>query len=254
MADRPNVVLFDVLETLINLDPLAARLEEVGQPATVLQPWFLRFQRDAMALTLAGDPAPFEPLARESLRTETKYKLSERDIEYVVEGFSTLPTFDDAAPALKKISEAGVWKPHPDIYRYAAKRLNTPIDRLALVAVHAWDCHGAKKAGALAGWCARLEYQPGDVFLPADVTGSTLVEVADKLMVALKAGDSLPLKTGDYPVSRSCSSARLLSLAVNPQPTAASRINPVMMGDTSPRVTTAPISDATDAIADSFQE
>ncbi|MCR9189436.1 MAG: HAD hydrolase-like protein [Alteromonadaceae bacterium] len=219
MADRPNVVLFDVLETLIDLDPLATRLEEVGKPATILEPWFLRFQRDAMALTLAGDPAPFEPLARESLRTETKYTLDERDIEYVVEGFSSLPTFDDAAPALRKISdagasvgcltvnspektrsflegaglagfvdqvvtaqEAGVWKPHPGIYRYAAKRLDTPIERLALVAVHAWDCHGAKKAGALSGWCDRLECEPGDVFIPADVTGSTLVEVADKLM------------------------------------------------------------------------
>lgn len=219
MADRPNVVLFDVLETLINLNPLAARLEEVGQPATTLQPWFLRFQRDAMALTLAGDQAPFEPLARESLRTETRYTLSERDVEYVVEGFSSLPTFDDAVPALKKLSEAGIavgcltvnspqktrsflegaglsgyvdhvvtaqeagiWKPHPDIYRFAARRLHTPIERMALVAVHAWDCHGAKKAGALAGWCARLETRPGDVFLPADVNGESLEEVADKLL------------------------------------------------------------------------
>ncbi|MFO7993826.1 MAG: HAD-IA family hydrolase [Marinobacter sp.] len=219
MAVRPNVVLFDVLETLIDLDPLAARLEEVGQPANTLEPWFLRFQRDAMALTLAGDEAPFEAVARESLRTETKYTLSEPDIEYVVEGFSRLPTFDDAAPALKKISEAGasigcltvnspertrrflegaglagfvdhivtaqdagVWKPHPDIYRFAAKHLDTPIERLALVAVHAWDCHGAKRAGAIAGWCARLECQPGDVFVPADVTGNNLVEVADRLM------------------------------------------------------------------------
>lgn len=219
MANRPNVVLFDVLETLIDLDPLAARLEEVGQPAALLEAWFLRFQRDAMALTLAGDKAPFDAVAKESLRTETKQTLSEGDVEYVVDGFSTLPTFDDAAPALKKISqagasvgcltvnspektrfflegaglsgfvdyiitaqEAGVWKPHPDIYRYAAKRLDTPIECLALVAVHAWDCHGAKRAGALAGWCARLEYEPGDVFLPPDVTGATLVEVADKLM------------------------------------------------------------------------
>lgn len=219
MANRPNVVFFDVLETLINLDPLADRLAQVNQPATVLQPWFLRFQRDAMALTLAGDTAPFDAVARESLRTETRYRLTEPEIEFVVEGFATLPTFDDAAPALRKIAEAGVsvgcltvnspdktrrflegaglagfvdyvvtaqeagvWKPHPDIYRFAAKRLATPIERLALVAVHAWDCHGAKRAGALAGWCARLEYQPGDVFLPADVTGSSLIEVADKLI------------------------------------------------------------------------
>ena len=69
MANRPNVVVFDVLETLLNLDPLAARLEEVGQPAVLLGPWFMRFQRDAMALTLAGDAAPCEPVARQALRT-----------------------------------------------------------------------------------------------------------------------------------------------------------------------------------------
>jgi len=75
-----------------------------------------------------------------------------------------------------------VWKPHPEIYRFAAKQMNIPLERMALVAVHAWDCHGAKRAGAMAGWCARLELEPGDVFLPADVTGETLVEVADKLL------------------------------------------------------------------------
>jgi 2-haloacid dehalogenase len=219
MTNRPNVVVFDVLETLLNLDPLAARLEEVGQPAALLGPWFMRFQRDSMALTLAGDAAPFEPVARQALRTETRHMLSEADIDHVLAGFATLPAFEDAVPALRTLSQAqitvgcltvgtpantrrflegaglgefvdhvitaqaaGVWKPHPEIYRFAAERMDTPIERMALVAVHAWDCHGAKRAGALAGWCARLEHEPGDVFLPADVTGESLVEVADKLL------------------------------------------------------------------------
>lgn len=219
MAHRPHVVVFDVLETLLNLDPLGARLEEAGQPAALLGPWFMRFQRDAMALTLAGDAAPFEPVAREALRTETQHKLSEADIDHVLAGFATLPAFDDVTPALRTLSqagitlgcltvgapdntrrfldgagltgfvdqiitanEAGVWKPHPAIYHYAAEQMNTPIERMALVAVHAWDCHGAKRAGAIAGWCARLEQKLEDVFLPADVTGESLVEVADKLL------------------------------------------------------------------------
>ena len=46
MADRPDVVVFDVLETLLNLDPLRTRLEEVGQPAALLGPWFMRFQEE----------------------------------------------------------------------------------------------------------------------------------------------------------------------------------------------------------------
>ena len=219
MPARPNVVVFDVLETLLDLDALAERFEKVGQPAAMLGPWFLRFQRDAMALSLAGDAAPFEPVARQALRTESKQTLSEADIDYILAGFASLPTFDDAAPALRTLSEAGVsigcltvgspentrsfldgaglfqfvdhvitaqaagiWKPHPKIYHFAAEQMQTPIDHMALVAVHAWDCHGAKRAGALAGWCARLELQPGDVFLPADVTGQTLTEVAGKLV------------------------------------------------------------------------
>lgn len=219
MTERLDSVVFDVLETLLDLDPLAARLEEVGQPAAMLGPWFMRFQRDAMALTLAGDAAPFEPVARQALRTETRHVLSDADVDHVLAGFATLPTFDDAAPALRTLSDAGVkvgcltvgspdntrrflewaglaeyvdqvvtaqaagvWKPHPDIYHFAAEQMHTPIERMALVAVHAWDCHGARRAGALAGWCARLEREPGDVFMPADVTGESLVEVADKLL------------------------------------------------------------------------
>jgi len=219
MADRLDVVVFDVLETLLNLDPLAARLEEVGQPAALLGPWFMRFQRDAMALTLAGDAAPFGPVARQALRTETRHTLSEAGIDHVLDGFATLPAFDDAKPAMRILSQAGVtvgcltvgspdntqrfldgaglagfvdhvitervagvWKPHPEIYRFAAEQIRVPIERMALVAVHAWDCHGAKRAGALAGWCARLEHKPGDVFLSADVTGESLVEVAEKLL------------------------------------------------------------------------
>jgi 2-haloacid dehalogenase len=219
MADRPDVVVFDVLETLLNLDPLATRLENVGQSTEVLGPWFMRFQRDAMALTLAGDEAPFEPVARQALRTETRHMLNDADIRHVLDGFATLPAFEDAAPALKILTQAGitvgcltvgspdntrrfldgagltefvdhaitaqaagVWKPHPAIYHFAAEQMRIPIERMALVAVHAWDCHGAKRAGALAGWCARLEQKPGDVFLPADVTGENLVEVAEKLL------------------------------------------------------------------------
>jgi 2-haloacid dehalogenase len=68
------------------------------------------------------------------------------------------------------------------IYRTTADKLHTPLDRMALVAVHAWDCHGAKRAGALAGWCAHLEGEPGDVFTRADVAGRDLVEVVNGLL------------------------------------------------------------------------
>lgn len=219
MAGRVEAVVFDVLETLLNVEAIAERLEEVGQPAAVLGPFFLRFQRDAMALTLAGDDADFTAVARQALNTETRQAMSSEDIDHVLEGFAKVSAFPDALPALQKLSEAGVkigcltvgdpentrsflaaaglasyvdevvtssavgtWKPAPAVYHYSAESLGCELDRMALVAVHAWDCHGAKRAGALAGWCSRLEGEPGDVFEPADVRGDDLVEVVDGLL------------------------------------------------------------------------
>ena len=220
MSARCDAVAFDVLETLLDLDPLADRLEAVGQPRAMLGPWFMRFQRDAMALTLAGDFAAFDAVARESLSVESRQTMSRTDIDHVLDGFAEVPAFPDAEPALRRLTEAGirigcltvgnpentrrflegaglaayvdevitaemarVWKPAPGIYRTAAETLESPLERMALVAVHAWDCHGAKRAGALAGWCSRLEGEPGDVFVPADVQGDDLVEVVDRLLV-----------------------------------------------------------------------
>jgi hypothetical protein len=37
-------------------------------------------------------------------------------------------------------------------------------------------------SGALTGWCSRLEGEPGDVFLPADVRSDDLVEVVEDLL------------------------------------------------------------------------
>lgn len=219
MTVRPQAVAFDVLETLLDLEPLRARLEEIGQPAQLLQPWFMRFQRDSMALTLSGDFGAFYPMARQALRTDTGHTASEADIGHVLEGFGELPAHPDAEPALRRLSEAGVtvgcltvgnadtttrfldnaglaqhvhrvvtaeqtgvWKPAPAIYHVTADELGTSPARMAVVAVHAWDCHGAKRAGCLAGWCERLEGRYGDVFTPADVTGQDLVRVADRLL------------------------------------------------------------------------
>ena len=219
MPGRVEAVVFDVLETLLDVEAITQRFEDVGQPASVLGPFFLRFQRDAMALTLTGDVADFTAVARQALNTETKQVMSSADIEHVLEGFATVSAFPDALPALQRLAEAGVtigcltvgdpvntrsflagagldayvdevvtcsavgtWKPAPAVYHYSAQTLGVELDRMALVAVHAWDCHGAKRVGAMAGWCSRLEGEPGDVFEPADVRGDDLVEVVEGLL------------------------------------------------------------------------
>ncbi|MBA3248738.1 MAG: hypothetical protein H0T66_00140 [Geodermatophilaceae bacterium] len=59
-----------------------------------------------------------------------------------------------------------------------------PPERMALVAAHAWDCHGARQAGLRTGWVSRLEGAVGAIYRPADVIGRTLDEVALGLLDA----------------------------------------------------------------------
>ncbi|MFE0878361.1 HAD family hydrolase [Streptomyces smyrnaeus] len=216
---RPRAVAFDVLETLMRLTPLASRFEEIGQPAAAAHPWFLRVQRDCMALALSGDTADFLRAARQALRVESGRSVSEEGITHVLEGIPALPAYDDALPAVRRLREAGLrtgcltvgdaavtrtflerndlaphidhvvtaaeaggWKPAPVLYHAAAERLGASPAGTAVVAVHAWDCHGAARAGCVTGWCARLEGEHSDMFARPHVRGEDLTEVADKLL------------------------------------------------------------------------
>jgi 2-haloacid dehalogenase len=90
--------------------------------------------------------------------------------------------------AVVSVDEVQVWKPHRAPYRHALTRLGLPGDRVAMVAVHAWDTHEARAAGLVTGWSSRLEGVHAAVFDPPDVQGSDLVEVVDGLMVLTERG------------------------------------------------------------------
>jgi 2-haloacid dehalogenase len=219
MASCPSAVAFDVVETLMPLEPLAARFERAGLPRGALREWFTRLLLYGVGLSAAGDYVPFPDVAAEALRAVGGYRLAEQDVEYVLAGFAELPAHSDAEPAMRRLADAGVqvccltngsadttsaflaraglepyvervisvaevgtWKPPARVYRHAADALALPPERVALVAVHAWDCHGAKRAGLTTGWASRLEGQYGRLFAAADVTGADLTEVADGLL------------------------------------------------------------------------
>jgi 2-haloacid dehalogenase len=80
------------------------------------------------------------------------------------------------------IDEVQAWKPAPAPYLHAAEVLGVEPPRLALVAVHSWDIHGAHRAGLVTGWASRREGVFPATFDPPDVTGADLVEVADRLL------------------------------------------------------------------------
>jgi 2-haloacid dehalogenase len=219
MTHRPAVVAFDVIETLMSLEPLRERLTEIGQPPYLLEAWYTRTLRDGMALSATGDFVPFTDVAEAALRGVTGYTVSDEQVAQIMAGFNELPAFPDALPAITSLTEAGLrvacltngsayltssfvnraglgalidrvitvdevyrWKPSGMVYRYAAELLDITPDRMAMVAAHDWDCHGAKRAGLLTGWVSRKSGGFGAPFAPPDVTGEDLTEVAAGLL------------------------------------------------------------------------
>lgn len=218
-VSRPHIVAFDVVETLISLEPLRDRFLEIGLPAATLERWFPLMLRDGMALTLAGDYQPFPVVAESALRVIGGGHLTDSEVRHVLDGFAELPAQPDAEPAMQVLADGGVsivclsngarestdaflhrngldrfvdevisvaeigkWKPPPEVYRYALDRIGRPAGEVALVAVHAFDCHGAHAAGLTTGWAGRHERYYGDVFTRADVIGEDLVDVARGLL------------------------------------------------------------------------
>ena len=219
MSRRPAVVAYDVIDTLMSIEPLRERLTEIGQPPHLLEAWYTRTLRDGMALSATGDFAPFTEVAEAALRGLTSYSVSDEQVAHVMAGFSDLPAFPDALPAMTALTEARVrvacltngsahltssfikraglgslvdrvvsvsevyrWKPSKMVYLYAAEVLDVPPTRMALVAAHDWDCHGAKRAGLVTGWVSRKSGGYGAPFEPPDVVGEDLGEVAARLL------------------------------------------------------------------------
>ena len=207
---RIGGVVFDVNETLASLEPLGAQLPEGALPL-----WFARVLRDGFARATAGG----QPVFRELAAAHLANFVDEDQVDEVLAGFGRLPLHDDAVPALQRLRDAevpvvtltnghaattrsildhagaldlvaaclsvddvGRWKPDPAPYLYAAGWLRLPPEQVALVAVHSWDIHGAKRAGLAAGWCSRFEGRYVAGFEPPDVTGDTVLEVVEGLL------------------------------------------------------------------------
>lgn len=216
---RPRAVLLDVFETVLRVDALRSRFVDVGRPEHECELFFTRTLRDGMALTLAGGVRPFAEVARAALRTTTGHTLSDPALDHVLEGFRELPPHEDAEPALMALARARIpvhalthgsvevasaaldaaglrtylrgllsteqirsFKPPGRVYHWACQQIEVPADRVALVAAHWWDVHGAVRAGLVGALATRLEGGVPDIAARPHVVGERLDDVVKHLL------------------------------------------------------------------------
>ena len=221
-TERPAVIAFDVIETLFSLESLRPRLTAIGLPAHALEIWFARLLRDAFALDCVGKYLPFRDIAAatlERLLHKASIEYDGKQLSGVIDGFMQLEAHPDVAPAMTALRNAGIrivtlsngsarateilleraglrkyversvsidevkrWKPAREVYLHCAEVVGISPNRVALVAGHAWDIQGAKRAGLSAGYIERGEGSFLSIFDSPEVMGSTLVEVVEQLM------------------------------------------------------------------------
>jgi len=78
---------------------------------------------------------------------------------------------------LLSVEDAGVWKPAPEAYAYAARVCSVDPAAMMLVAVHPWDIDGAKRAGMRTAWINRRAQRYPGHFLAPDHSVTTVSDL-----------------------------------------------------------------------------
>jgi 2-haloacid dehalogenase len=214
---RPQVVAFDVNETLLDLAPVRAALVEAGRPASLLPAVFARTLLTGFAATLTGTWCRFRDAFDAALAQESELSGDQRSL--VAEAFGELAPHPDVEPALSRLAKAGVrvvtlshgspgvaeaglarggitplverslsseviraWKPSREVYLWAAGTCDVAPDRMALVAAHGWDVLGAQRAGLTGAWFPRAERTYPDVYEQPHVSAANLGAAVDALL------------------------------------------------------------------------
>jgi 2-haloacid dehalogenase len=105
-----SVLVFDVNETLLDIESLNSHFERIFGDAAVLRTWFGELVTYSMTLTLSGYYADFFSLGRAILQMVATIRgvtPTEDDLHALAEGMRTMPAHPDVAPGLERLLADG---------------------------------------------------------------------------------------------------------------------------------------------------
>jgi 2-haloacid dehalogenase len=225
MAALPLIV-FDVNETLLDLETLESTFQRLFGENSAMRLWFANLILYSAALTVAGCYVPFTDIGAAVIKmlADTRgIKINDKDKKELTEKFSTMPPHAEVPAALRKLRAAGFrlftltdnllevqtrqlehggivdlferrfsadgvkhHKPSRAAYAYVEKELEAEPSQFCLIACHTWDILGA----VAAGWEAALIKRVGNDILGVgpqpQIVGNDLNDVADQLIARHK--------------------------------------------------------------------
>jgi 2-haloacid dehalogenase len=219
---KPKVLVFDVNQTLLDLNALRPAFARVFGDGRALDEWFALLLQYSLVVTVTDAYSDFGTVGRavlEMLANTKGVKLSSEDATRILQGVLTLPAHLDVGASLKRLRGAGFrmvtltnssptavkaqlqnagltqyfeeaisvetvhrFKPDLQVYRSAAAHLGVPPGDLLLIAAHPWDVFGAMKAGWQAAFVARNGITPFPLGPKPDIVGSDMTAIADAIL------------------------------------------------------------------------
>jgi 2-haloacid dehalogenase len=118
-------------------------------------------------------PSTLEQLKSSGFKTAILSNGSPEMLLAAVEGTGITHLLD----TVLSVEDAGIYKPHPSVYKLAVDSLSIEAQAICFVSSNAWDAHGASAFGLKVIWCNR--YGQEKEILPGspDAEVSTLREI-----------------------------------------------------------------------------
>jgi 2-haloacid dehalogenase len=200
VRNAPSILVFDVNETLIDIESIAPFFEKKFGDRRVLREWFNQLILYSNAITLAGHYQSFFALGQgvlEMLGSIYGVTIDAADLAELRINMLSMPAHTDVPEGLRLLKEAGFrlmtltnsppdkdgspleraglahffehqfsvdtvrrFKPAPEVYHLVTERLNVPPSAICLVAAHTWDTIGAQSVGFYAGLMTRTGNAP----------------------------------------------------------------------------------------------
>lgn len=210
---RPQVLIFDVNETLLDLTALRSVLVEALGGGERLAEWFFRLLHGSLVANATDSFRSFETIGVEALQAVAQRQdvdLSAEDAAALVAGFRSLPPHADVPDALRRLAadfrlvalsngsptgipaqltnagiidhfeqvlsveDVGRFKPDPAPYLMALDRTGATAETALMVAAHDWDIIGARAVGTPGAFITR----PGVVWtVPHELPALTVPDI-----------------------------------------------------------------------------
>ncbi len=217
-----DVIVFDVNETLLDLQALDPIFRRVFGDAAVRQEWFGLVVQSALVATITDAYVDFGTVGGGALDVTASRRgisLSDEDRAEILGGMLTLPPHPEVPESLERLRDAGLrlatltnstarvaeaqllnaglrgffervlsveavrrFKPAAETYHMASRELGVETGDILLVAAHDWDIAGALRAGCTAAFIARPGMVLGPLDERPDIIGQDLREVADQIL------------------------------------------------------------------------